>query len=71
MAFEKRVLELAESVGINDAYFAYGSLFIPFSNTSLPAMSELKKFLAQYTQTFRGKTLVTLGDEEVVVAFTL
>lgn len=38
MAFEKRVLELAESVGIANAYFAYGSLFIPFDSVSLPAM---------------------------------
>lgn len=71
MAFEKKVLELAESVGIVDAYFAWGSLFIPYSNISLPGMSELKKFLALYSETFRGKPLVTLGDEEIAIDFVL
>jgi len=71
MAFEKRVLGLAESVGINDAYFAYGSLFIPFSSISLPSMSELKNFLALYPETFPGKPRVTLGAEEIAIDFVV
>lgn len=71
MAFEKRVLELAESVGISNAYFAYGSLFIPFSSISLPAMSELKKFIALYPEYFRGKPRVTLGAEEIAIDFVV
>lgn len=69
MAFEKRILGLAESVGIVDAYFAYGSLFIPISSISLPSMSELKKFFALYTEIFPGKPRVTLGAEEIAVDF--
>lgn len=71
MSFEKRILEMAESVGINDAYFAYGSLFIPFSNISLPGMQEIKKFLCEYSLNFCGKAQVTIGDEEIVVDFVL
>lgn len=69
MAFEKKVLELAEDVGIRGAYFAYGTLFVPFEAVSLPAMSELKNFLALYPETFPGKARVTLGADEVAVDF--
>lgn len=69
MSFEKRVLELARSVGISNAYFAYGSLFIPFSSISLPAMPELKRFIALYPEDFRGKPRVTLGAEEIAIDF--
>ena len=69
MAFESKVLKLAESVGIDGAYFTYSSLFIPFSSVSLPGMLELKKFLALYSEIFPGKPMVTLGDEVFRVDF--
>lgn len=71
MSFEKRVLELAESVGISNAYFAWGSMFIPFESVSLPAMTELKRFLALYPEDFRGKPRVTLGAEEIAIDFVV
>ena len=69
MAFEKKVLALAESVGINDAYFAYGSLFIPFASISLPGMQEIKRFVRDYSEQFNGRAQVTLGAEEISVDF--
>lgn len=69
MAFEKKVLELAESVGIENAYFAYGSLFIPFSSVSLPGMTEIKRFISGYAENFYGRTQVSIGDEEISVDF--
>lgn len=69
MAFEKCVLQLTEDVGIRDAYFAYGTLFVPFEAVSLPEMTELKKFLALYPENFRGKPLVTLGADEIAIDF--
>lgn len=71
MSFEKRVLELAESVGISDAYFAYGSMFIPFTSVSLPSMHEIKKFMRGYAENFNGRVQVSIGDEEFAVDFVL
>lgn len=71
MAFEKKVLALAESVGINDAYFAYGSLFIPLSSISLPGMQEIKRFVSGYSEQFNGRAQVSLCSDEIAVDFVL
>lgn len=68
MSFEKRVLELADDVGLRSAYFAYGTMFVPYDTIST-SMQELKNFMALYPETFPGKTRVTLGAEEVAVDF--
>lgn len=69
MSYEKGVLKLAKSVGLRGAYFSCGTMFVSPDTVSLPGMPELKKFLAQYRLAFPGKTLVTIGAEEIAVDF--
>lgn len=68
MSFEKKVLELAKSVGIEDSYFAYGTMFVGLEGAS---RDQLAKFVKFYREEFHGRPQVTLGEEEIAIDFVL
>jgi hypothetical protein len=68
MSFEKKVLELAESIGIEDSYFAYGTMFVSLDGAS---RDQLAKFVKFYRSEFFGRPVVTLGAEEIAIDFVL
>jgi hypothetical protein len=68
MAFEKKVLELAETFGIENSYFAYGTLFVSPDCATKFAISEFAK---AYSEVFFGRAEVTYGKEEIAIDFVL
>lgn len=68
MSSEKRVLELAESIGIENAYFSYGTLF---ASPDCAPPNMLREFVKAYASAFVGSAEVTKGREEIAIDFVL
>lgn len=63
MAFEKTILALCEDAGIQGAYFAYGTLFIPCDQSTDDAYLALEQALGMF------KHQVSNAGDEVAVDF--
>lgn len=68
MGFEKRVLEVAESCGIEDAYFYEGTMFFSPDNCG---QSAIITFTNVYQNMFRGEPKFSNVGDEVAVDFVL
>ena len=60
--FENTVLSVATQAGLEGAYFAYGTLWVPSTESN---NRNFEKFFAE----FKDTVLVTVGQDELAVDF--
>jgi len=61
MAFEKTMLAVAEDCGLEGAYFAYGTMFVPVEGVTDETLARFKGELA-----YNKIQVCTAGDEVAI-----